>query len=529
MMNKESLETDETNSTMNIFKKMRGKLDKSLFIIFIIQCVFAIIGAIGMLAHGICVAVGGPIWVRNQYIGLWLTSMILFFSAQGVYLITKTHDKNLLNKIFYLEVTYLSACDLVSFIMVVCYGLAKKADATIWCLVLVLIFSFSIFVIVTNRKHALNSTDFENTKSFATNKQSKCIKALQIVNVIFRVIFFIFLIFLTTGSIIIGGLTVTYPPRGKFTTIDLGDGSGRKTTIHYLCDGPKSNSKPTFVFQGSASHGLMDYFGLQTLLKENDRRSCIFDLAGLGYSDYMYLDTYNYDPMPYFHNMLKSFDESPPFILVGWGAGGPTVYRYALEHPEMVHSLTFLDVYPANVEWLTPKILKNWTDDQYNSKIKSDLSERRRLFGIINGLGVPWGIMSIFFPPNSVYPSNTKDEVHWYFLTDKTWSTQEVVLKTLADEKDPYDVALNSSIAVNHIMTVLSDQQIISQTCDKLNYPASSSDCQYEIQANHLAIDWRLNLTKFNKIINCTFDECNLGYYVFEGANYTVQKLLELY
>ena len=511
---------------MNFIKKLKEELDRILFIILLVLCILLLTGAVGMLGHGIFIAIGGPIWLRNQYIGLWLTTLILFYSAQTVYLILKSNDENFFKKLFIFEIVYLSVCSLLSFIMIVCYGLAQKADATIWCIILLLIFTLSIYVVLKKGKKV---TNFENEKNKAIDKKSKFIKALQVINVILRVIFTIFLICLTVGSIVIGGLTVVYPPRGKFTTVDLGDGSGRTIKIHCLCEGAINVSKPTFIFQGDATHGLMDYYGLHTLLKENNRRSCIFDLTGLGYSDYMYLNTYTYDPMPYYHNMLKSFNESSPFIFVGWGGGGPTIYRYALQHPEMVYSLTFLDVYPARFEWITPKVLKNWTDDQYNSNVQSDLSSRSSLFKIINGLGVPWGLMSIFVPLSSVYPSNTAREVNWYFLADKTWSTQEIFLKVLANATDPYNVALNSSITMNHIMTTYTDNQVISLTCGVKNYPANSSDCQYEINANKLSIVWRKNLTNFNNIINCTLDECSLGYYVFSGANFTVQKLLQLY
>jgi pimeloyl-ACP methyl ester carboxylesterase len=510
---------------MNYIDNLREKLDKRIFIVLIVLCLFVLTGGIGMLGHGICVAVGGPIWIRNQYIGLWLTSTILFYSSQGIYLILKPYDKNL-NKIFYLQLVYLVSCDIFSFIMLVCYGLAKKADASIWSVVLISIFSLSIYVLVTKQKLVSNS---EDEKIETNEKGKKCKKALKVINVVLQVLFFIIFILLTMGSIIIGGLTVIYPPRGKFTTIDLGDGSGRSVTIHYLCDGPKNSSKPIFIFQGDATHGLMDYYGLHLLLKQNNRRSCIFDLAGLGYSDYMYLNTYAYDPMPYYHNMLKSFNESPPFIFVGWGGGGPTVYKYAIQHPEMVSSLTFLDVYPPRVEWLTPKILKNWTEDQYNSYVKSDLAGRNSLFGIINGLGVPWGLMPIFVPKSSVYPESTATEVNWYFLTDKTWSTQQVFLQLLANQTDPYTTAVNSSIKINNIMTVKSDQQIYTKICQPQNYALNSSNCQYEIQANQLSIIWRQNLTKFDNIVNCSMDSCNLGYYVYEGSNYTVQQLLNLY
>ena len=514
---------------MNVIRNLKEELNKAQRIVLIILFVFLLTGAIGMLAHGICISIGGPIWVRNQYIGLWLTSMILFYSAQGIYLILKPRDDNLFKMTFFVEIACLTTCLLFSFINIICYGLAKKADAIIWCLIMLVIFLISIYGLINKRKHASNLTGLNSEKFKENNKKTKLIKVLQIFNVIFRLIFLIFLIFLTIGSILIGGLTVTYPPRGKFSTIDLGDGSGRKITIHHLCDGPINSLKPTFLFQGSGSHGLMDFYGLQTLLKENNRRSCIWDLAGLGYSDYMYLNSY--DPVLYYNNLFKSFNETTPFIFVASGGGGRPVYQYALEHPEMISSITFLDVFPENVEWLTPKVLKNWTDDEYNAYKKLDLEGRYSLFRLINGLGVPWGLMPLFVPTESVYPENTKNEVRWYFLADKTWTTQEYILRWESDNNftSPYNYALNSSITVNNIMSVKSDQQVISQTCGPMKYPVNSSECDYEIKSNKLSIEWRLNLTRFNNIINCTMNECNQGYFFIEGSNYTVQNLLKLY
>ena len=137
--------------------------------------------------------------------------------------------------------------------------------------------------------------------------------------------------------------------------------------------------------------------------------------------------------------------------------------------------------------------------------------------------------MPIFVPTSSVYPASTANEVTWYFLSDKTWSTQKVFLQVLPNSTDPYSSSLNSSIKINNIMTVKSDQQVITQNCLPQNYAANSSNCQYQIQANQLSILLRQNLTKFNNIVNCSMDSCNLGFYVYGGANFTVQQLLNFY
>ncbi|CAF1158205.1 unnamed protein product, partial [Brachionus calyciflorus] len=57
-----------------------------------------------------------------------------------------------------------------------------------------------------------------------------------------------------------------------------------------------------------------------------------------------------------------------------------------------------------------------------------------------------------------------------------------------------------------------------------------SEKCKYEIDSNRLSIDYRAKLKDLSlsgNIFNCTMDDCDLGYYVGLGANYTVDKLLQ--
>ena len=402
-----------------IFKKFQNPLETRLMAIFIIFCIFLSAGVAGMISYGVFIQFNGPFVIRNQYIGLWLSTLLLFFSSQGIYLTLK-NNKNILNNMFFIEMAYLSACNLLSLVMTICYGISTKIDATILSFILFIVYSLSIYVLVIRRQTSSPSTSNIAESSKYDRKRyliKWIVRITQIVNVFIKILFSLFVTLLAVGSIIIGGLSVAYPPRGKFTTVQLSDGSDRSLTLHYLCDGPVNTSYPTFMFEGSNSHGLMDFYGIQIILKENNRRSCIWDKAGLGYSDYLYKDML--DHKLYYHNFLKSINEKPPFIFVGHGLGGQTVFNYALQHPEMVSSITFLDVSPKRVELIIQKILKNWTNTEYEEEEKSDLANRYGLLGIINGLGVPLGLMPFFFPKNKVYPRETANEVDWYFLTGK--------------------------------------------------------------------------------------------------------------
>lgn len=165
-------------------------------------------------------------------------------------------------------------------------------------------------------------------------------------------------------------------------TVPLSDNSGRSLRIHYLCAGPSNSSSPTILFESDYSHGYADFYGLQLLLTQAGRRSCIWDKPGLGYSDFLFSDmnTFN-NYLLYYNNFIRTLarTERAPFVWVGWGGGGSIVYDFASRNSDLFASITYLDVYPVRTEWVTPSVLKNLTLEQTDALVKSDMANR---FGI---------------------------------------------------------------------------------------------------------------------------------------------------
>jgi pimeloyl-ACP methyl ester carboxylesterase len=183
------------------------------------------------------------------------------------------------------------------------------------------------------------------------------------------------------------------------------------------------------MFEGSFSHALADYLSIQTLLKENNRRSCIWDKPGLGFSDYLYTDLKSY--MTFYDNMINGFGETGSYSFVGWGGGGEIIYEYASKYPQKVTALTFLDSTPNGIEFDIPRILKNWSQSQYDEYKSSEIGSRFRLFSLINGLGVPWGLMSLLTPSSQseTFYNRFSEQIRWSFLTEKSWITQGILFK----------------------------------------------------------------------------------------------------
>lgn len=160
--------------------------------------------------------------------------------------------------------------------------------------------------------------------------------------------------------------------------VPLSDASNRSLNIHYLCDGPKNSSHATFVFEGGTSNTHIDYLALQKLLTKEGRRSCIWDKAGAGYSDFLFADMAGNYSLYYdtFVRQLAAMGELTPFIWVAWGDGGSLVYEYATKSPDMVASITYLDAYPPQFEWTSRAFVNNLTNNQINSFINLDMIKR---------------------------------------------------------------------------------------------------------------------------------------------------------
>ena len=314
------------------------------------------------------------------------------------------------------------------------------------------------------------------------------------------------------------------------------DNTGRTIKIHYLCDGPSNASMPTFMIEGDQSHGYADYLNMQKILKSQNRRSCIWDKAGLGFSDFLYSDMTNNSL--YYHNFIQMINEKS-VAWVAWGGGGSIVYDYLSSFYQNVSnksvSLTLVDAYPTGIEWTVPFVIKNWSNKQLINYVSNDMDTRFKQTYLINALGVPLGLMKFFIHSESSNSSADEyaNERKWFYITEKTWITQRWALDGLINEEDVFsERKLNREIPINHIMSVKSDEQIIETICVPNKLSKISEECSYEIRANRYMINVRKELTTLTengKIVECEHKACNQGYFIYDGVEFTVKALLELY
>src|SRR5262245_19998308 len=72
-------------------------------------------------------------------------------------------------------------------------------------------------------------------------------------------------------------------------------------------------------------------------------RACSYDRAGLGYSDGVERDTRADDVVADLARLIDAAQLSPPFVLVGWSAGGLYVRRFYRDHPDGVIGMVLVD------------------------------------------------------------------------------------------------------------------------------------------------------------------------------------------
>lgn len=135
-----------------------------------------------------------------------------------------------------------------------------------------------------------------------------------------------------------------YPAPGEM--VDVGD-----FQMHLHCEGTGS---PTIVFEA----GLGDYSASWWTVRETitqEARTCVYDRAGLGWSDFTNSIASSDDVVENLHTLLQNAGETAPYIFVGHSAGGVSVREYAQQYPDDVVGLVLVDSSHENQQLRFPE------------------------------------------------------------------------------------------------------------------------------------------------------------------------------
>lgn len=116
--------------------------------------------------------------------------------------------------------------------------------------------------------------------------------------------------------------------------VDIG---GRRLHLHCSGEGPV-----TVVFDAESGGAAWSWFELQPLVARRTR-ACVYDRAGLGFSDPSPRSGNSVHAVEDLHTLLGKAGIAPPLLLVGTSYGGANVQLYAYKHPSQVKGLVLVD------------------------------------------------------------------------------------------------------------------------------------------------------------------------------------------
>ena len=169
--------------------------------------------------------------------------------------------------------------------------------------------------------------------------------------------------------------------------------SGTAVDVNYYCTSvpsPNGTTLPTFWFESSLAHGVVDFLGVQTALAEtHGRNSCSYDPANFGWSGR--LPASETDFYAGFLPLLESIGrEDEDKVFVGWEGGIEPALSHIGAAPRSSKGLVLFDPGPEGIEWLDLKRTNNWTTEQMLDFRNVDLAGRLSLARIILTLAIPW-------------------------------------------------------------------------------------------------------------------------------------------
>lgn len=165
------------------------------------------------------------------------------------------------------------------------------------------------------------------------------------------------------------GDEAAYPPAGEL--IDIGG-----SRLHLDCRGEGS---PTIVMDAGLGGASRDWLLVQPQLATLSR-TCVYDRAGMGWSDPAPGPRSPADIADELHRLLAAARIPGPYLLVGHSLAGKNVRMFAMAHPDEVAGMVLIDARSERVDMQATKA-------QFEG-MNAAISAQGDLFGLLRKVGV---------------------------------------------------------------------------------------------------------------------------------------------
>lgn len=497
-----------------------GKFFSTIFVLLIILTSLAAIGI-----YSIYTARPGPKFIRNQFIGLWLSVHLLFYSLQSLYLCHKNPHR-FLRVYAYADLFYFTLAIVCGSLCAIFHFLSHRIDSCLFSTLLVFT-NLLNFLIIINRHLETKAKnkyteyiDFIKTSSFITLEDSFIKKTLRFINILLKILFLFGLILITNGSLMNSLSVIKFGPRGVFFKVFLSDKSNRLINIHVVCDGAKNDNQSVFLIEGDLKSSHADLVPIQKELVKLNRRVCIWDKAGLGYSDFFYADMHDHNL--YYANFLKSIAESK-VVLVGMADGADLVLKYA-DKVKNMQKVILVDAFPTRLKWHAERVARNWSHIKFKEQIKKFIDKKNIQINLINAIGVPFGLVPSFLQSKNFH---FDPETNLLMLNEKIWSSEKMCLNQLLNQTNQVIDFNVFNFSISHVITTKSNDQIYERLCAPKKQHNTSRYCLYEQQLNEYLINERKKMTKNGQIYECNYNDCSFDY-VVKNSKFFAKALVDL-
>jgi hypothetical protein len=472
----------------------------------------ALLAVVGFGVHISFIGLSGPIVVFPHLLGVWLSLVTLVIALQLWYLQRKTVSSQGERQA---ELFYTGTMTTISFLLVVGSIIGNRIDGVLWSFLTLLQNGSSLFVtyrhrvvLPEERTQFIQNTTFKSTNDEESGSwlqvaasqrldPQKTPLCLSITSTFFKV-----LLVLLFGLLLGGCWTqavgyASFPPRGQLYEITFSDGRSQK--IHGWCTGPITRGRPTYWIEvGGGGHCMTDLWGLQFALNDRGYRVCQYDVPGTCHSGYALVDLNQTEVTPL---MMKALNVTGPIVLLASMDNGPErAYTYALNNPHNVAAIIIWQ-YSTVPEWTPIQIVNNWTDAQITKYAVSQVRGRKNFGQFIDAIGVEWGIMPIFVPPNPNYvPQDMLYESHFLNLfNDMQWATQiDYLSRQVAYPStlfQPSKFVTSPNLNQNIPLLVLQSLTNVTEECEAQNAPPDSTQCKIIAKGWELLQEATKNMT----------------------------------
>ncbi|MCJ1466842.1 hypothetical protein MMC07_005463 [Pseudocyphellaria aurata] len=506
------------------------------------------LAAFGLLIwSGVYTQKPGPKVYYSHFTGIYFSACLLFQIIQFFLLVASSTGAIQKRWFLWLSYIYWITLTLSGFMCAVCYSFTPKPDVTaIQFLIFfagltglgVIFVSGSVEASRQNRSGSkdghleiVDDTDInfttarvlsDSTVDFNTSIEEPemrhqrhrgraarfFLSSGRILNRFLKVVHWAMSVMFIAGAITLA-LSYRFENPGKITQVKLSTGQAR--SLNYNCTVVPSNGTllPTFWFEGSEAHGIVDFLGLQHFLAvDHGRNSCSYDPPSFGWSENLVSNLEDY--YSYFSPLLEALDkQNEERVIVGWGDGGHVGLVHVNERPSATKAFVMFDLSPDGIEWFDLQRKNHWNEKQTLDYRNTDMAGRISLTKIILSIAIPWGLMPIFVPTDKTYfDQSLYPRFHSQSFKEDLWARQYFAL--VHDASKPIDnytvtATVPSGIPVFSVMT-----DVPGDTAEEKASNEFYKSQKLEL-ANHVAGG---KLTK--EPVWCTESDCSLDFPVLK-------------